>query len=727
MLVRLCGSVAIVLAFLAPVLGAQPPELRIKPGPPQEGQRSFAERAKIEAAWLQRVVGKPFAERAKGQPWETEAKQFVAQALAHWTQGSPYEDDADLAAEGARLRHDRKCDDPLVRCLAARLAARATYDEYWRWIEISDHSGLRAKGIEGPEKEVENTLKDLESIHTPAGFLSVVALEGAWVRNNINQNDAAHDLRKRAVKWMVKSLEDGSYEIPGPDEELFVKYALGEPYRRSTTFWGEEMSRAVEQSALSDWAKAAMRGGILWGDGTDLKDHGDFQKGEPLVQQGLQAFAKSWQLHPSAPEPAQMVYRNSWGRETPGGDSSQAWFDRVVGAEFDWVEPYQRTIAWMRPDWTGSAEELTAFGRACVATHRFDTATPLFFMDGLRILTMGVHWREVCRPPENGAALLELGQGMASEPSRRGQEKLWRSLLAVWAWLGGNDREAQEALDALHGELHPVALRELTFFNTTFDEMKGELAIRMSEARSAYEEGEKDTAAGDYAGAQTAYAAALAKAPENSAAKALIGQRIAVNDFELAYDKGDWVKLPLDVHLWQVAVGKWRNEPDGALILDGENFTVHARFQGLVGANFELRGKYSFHIPEGVNAASELGIAFRCYGDWHFLTCSTWRSDDARVSVGLRQGIWNMLASSALPVIPREREAPYRDVNEFHLTTDAEHMTFELNGTKIWDNVTNKLFKRAIEAGQVGFAARAPGGGAKTTIRDVEIRKMNGG
>ncbi|MEA3207627.1 MAG: hypothetical protein QOE70_684 [Chthoniobacter sp.] len=678
-------------------------------------------RAAERRAWLERVVGKSFAERAKGKPWEAEATAFVAAAFERWLPRSIYENDAELAERGRQVLSELKCDDPLVRCLTGRLAARASYDAFWHWQGISDQMGLFRGDFLEAAGRIERTLDDLEKLGTPRGFLAIVAQETGWQWNRVNDAGRGDQLRAYAAQWLGEALADGSYAIPGPEEDLLIEDALGEPGWRNLKERKEEFRAAVEKAPLSEWARIALIAGCDWGQGMREQRSGNdpWDRGPVITK-----FAQSWKLHPTAPEPAQLGSHLSWYHQSPDGASHQEWFDRVLGAQFDWFAPYSNIITWLRPDWTGSVEEESAFGRACVATKRFDTAVPLYFLDVLKRITMSEEWRPICRTPENGAALLELGRGLLAEPSRRGQEPLWKSLAAVWAWIGGKDREAAEALAALPGgALHPMALQELRFFRATPQEMRGELAVRLSPAREEYEQGEAFYRELKLAEARDAYTRALAGVGGDEMGKTWLRERLALTEFEIGSRKGEWMKVPLDVALWDIRAGKWSNSTDGALVLEGEERTAFARFRGRVGLDWEMRGEFGFTVPEGGPRHPELGLAYRCYRVGNFLQASTWQDGD-QLAVALRQGIWTPRINAGFPVLPPEVRVPLRDITRYLLKTDAHHVTLDLNGEMVWDNLLNHEYNFARDENRFGFVAREPGARNLITIRSLEIRRL---
>lgn len=716
-------TLTLVAALLA--VGALAPgeEFALQMKPPAAGATVgplASERATQRREWLERTVGRAFSERAKGQAWETEANAFVAAAFERWRPRSLYENDADLAERGRHLRDDLKCDDPLIRCLFARLEQRASYDAFWHWQGVADQAGLFRSDYVVALGRTERALNELEKIGTARGFLTAVALEAAWNAVQAAEKERGEALRRRAVGWLRESWSDGSYTIPGPDEELLIEDALNEAGVRSVGEWPDDLRAAVEKIPFSEWARLALLGGC------DMSVFRRKRAGGEELDHGpaFAKLAKAWELHPSAPEPPQRILSQSWLRQPPSGTSLQDWFDRVIAAQFDGYAPYDTVTTWFRPDWTGSVEEEATFGRECVATKRFDTAVPLYFVDVLKTLSVAKPWRPICRTPENAAALLELGRGMVAEPSRQREKAMWQSLAAVWAWLGGNDREAAEALAALpSGELHPMALQELRHFRASPAAMNGELAVRLSPSREDYEKGETLYSELMPDEAHAAFATALEKYSGTAAGRTWLEQRLAVAEFEVASQQGKWMKVPLDLGLWEVLAGRWSNGAGGALVFESEERPAFARFRPRLGVDWEMRGEFAFEGPADKPRHAELGIAYRTRGTHTFLQCLM-REEGQEVKFDFFQGIYKPPTSQNVPKLPPAGRAPLRDVNRFILKTSARYSTFELNGVTIWNNVENKTGNLAGDNARIGFAARDPGVRTRTTIHSLEIRRL---
>ena len=96
------------------------------------------------------------------------------------------------------------------------------------------------------------------------------------------------------------------------------------------------------------------------------------------IEYAKDCYERAWQIRQDLPFVA------SGGLCTAMGDKREArkWFDRVVSAQLDFRPAYQTYIFYaLYPRWCGSLEEMKEFGEECLATGRFDTDVPLFYVE----------------------------------------------------------------------------------------------------------------------------------------------------------------------------------------------------------------------------------------------------------------------------------------------------------------------------------------------------------
>jgi ankyrin repeat protein len=163
------------------------------------------------------------------------------------------------------------------------------------------------------------------------------------------------------------------------------------------------------------------------------------QYGKHLDQARLLLTA-TWQSDPNRPEAAgdmMTVTRGSHGNE---GETVRTWFDRAVSAQMDYPEAYKEMVLALRPRWGGSHGQMLEFGRECLATKRFDTDVPLFYLYALRQIGAEMkhyRWRLPFRDGRTQKDLLGLFEGLLAEPARtQAYNRIQTQQALVKAWSG---------------------------------------------------------------------------------------------------------------------------------------------------------------------------------------------------------------------------------------------------------------------------------------------------
>jgi len=688
-----------------------------------KSDRVAAKFAETQRVWLERVVGAPARERIKEKSWAEEAGSFIADSLAAWNAKSIYELDEDLAARGRKLL-EQGCDDPLIAGLAARFAYRGTSDHFYHWHAMADSSGMSGSRVWPMIEATEAMIERLRKLETQRGFLRLCAAELANHCGDANDRARGDRWADRGRGWLRAALTDGSYRLP-EEEELLVAHVYGEPMKRRAYSVAPEWREEVEKAPLSPWARTALLGAADWAEAVRLRQAGKRTESSEQWEKMHGRWAEAWKLHPGAPELPELIFDNSWNAGSTGGAEPLEWLARVLAARFDYEPAYDDMITQLRPDWRGSLGALTAFGRACAATKRYDTTVPLVLMRALRTACMDGAWAPLCREPRTSKALVELGRGMVSHVSRATESKLWKSMNVVWTLLSDDTSAAEEALKLLGAEpLHVAALHELAWFKTSLEELRADLAIRRSDARGENTRGETHYGDGKLEGAIAAFRAALEQIGGHPAGRALIARKLAVAEFERAFAAGDWVKVPTELAMWNSYAGSWSNDAAGALVLEGDGHPAQIRFRARIGPNVEWRGDYSFTAPEGERFDPELGIAFRCMPGNSFLQVATWETGGHSLTARYRQSFWQPSLGKKMPVFPPEIAVSLLATNHFHLTADAARMSFVLNEQSIFEKVTNSYYAEFGEECQIGFVAKAQAPRNRTVIRNLEARRL---
>ncbi|MEM6391948.1 MAG: hypothetical protein AAF797_04180 [Planctomycetota bacterium] len=117
-------------------------------------------------------------------------------------------------------------------------------------------------------------------------------------------------------------------------------------------------------------------------------------------QTAREAFMQAVELAPEHPEPyTELIRLATWGIRGPG-ETPRGWFELAQQAQFDWYPAYTNMLEALRPRYGGSYPEMLAFGRAALATGRFETRVPHIYLLAVRRVIQdsgddhGLLWRD---------------------------------------------------------------------------------------------------------------------------------------------------------------------------------------------------------------------------------------------------------------------------------------------------------------------------------------------
>jgi hypothetical protein len=159
----------------------------------------------------------------------------------------------------------------------------------------------------------------------------------------------------------------------------------------------------------------------------------------------------TWHLDTKRPEAAAEMITVAMGGHGNPGESERTWFDRAVSAQMDYPAAYRKMVFALLPRWGGSHERMRAFGRECLATHRYDTDVPLAYLYVLRKIGAELEdngWRAAFREPGVPEDLQKMFRQLLAEPGRsasRGRILTQQALATAWCGDYGNARRLLES------------------------------------------------------------------------------------------------------------------------------------------------------------------------------------------------------------------------------------------------------------------------------------------
>jgi hypothetical protein len=107
-------------------------------------------------------------------------------------------------------------------------------------------------------------------------------------------------------------------------------------------------------------------------------------QGWKMFAQGLataeNALTNAWRLNPNDPRIAVKMMTVELGQGR-GRDRLELWFHRAMQADPDDCDACEAKLYYLEPKWYGSAPEMLAFGRECVANKQWGGHVPLVLVD----------------------------------------------------------------------------------------------------------------------------------------------------------------------------------------------------------------------------------------------------------------------------------------------------------------------------------------------------------
>lgn len=649
--------------------------------------------------WCERTMLEPSRKNLAGSAWEADATTFIADAVKVWVDDEDSEISSELLKRGKKLV-DAKCEDPLVLSLWAVLAYRA----HDNWREVFDAYEL--------------AFKKFERETYPGGVAMAMMQPYAAVRKRGYYPIDALD--KKITGWVRTALTDGSYTAD--EAHLFVEQSLGSKNRAHFERNYEQLSGVYENSVLPEWAKDTLIGEVEVERGWEERGGG---YADTVTPEGWQGFSEhlaiardklthAWKLRPDRPEAAKKMIDVAMAGEA-GGETPRLWFDRAVTAQFDFLPAYNNLLWALRPRWGGSYEEMLAFGRACVATRRYDTRVPLVFIDVLdSIYGETSQWRPLYHDPDIARTVMEMSRdALAAAPAKN--RLVRESLHAVYAWLTDDYALAAEQMKKLGNKLDPYAAGRLGRYMVAERWFFDVLAVMNSPGKADFEKAEelRENFRNDDAIAVYKQAAQKAGDRADMAPK----RRIAALELELAFSKNEWIKLPTnDLSFWNPSHDDWSVTPDGSLQLKGADKGALIVAPVRIGLDFEMRGKFEIVAPHhrSQTFGTLIGLSEQRPNNW--LTCAVFQTGKSYI-VGT---IWDRYLSGDLA----DKPILLHSKNNFLIQSWDGKVSYYVNQQPIAENYESRRAPENRSDAEIGFGSFNISRETTTLIRNLEVRRL---
>lgn len=373
-----------------------------------------------------------------------------------------------LAQEGAQVI-EAGCKDPLVRLWYGQMLFRSKQDEA---------AEPYLMGVYAWDK---NNYADIHA------FLAFNALARIAERRGDPRPDEATKHMGTALCAFYFAVKNK--EFSEDESQLAFRWLDDDSENTYTDKYGIVLNYLQQQSGVDPWLMNMMNGSreieLAWkargtGWAKDVSEENWKIFAEHLTK-ARNFIMKAWQAHPERPEAAAAMMRITRAGHGNTGETVRTWFDRAVRFQMDYPDAYFEMVIALMPRWGGSHEEMLAFGHECLATGRFDTDVPLFYLNAMRKIAVEMdrnRWRLPFRDPREKEKLDYLFTNLLKEPSRReAHARLLAQYAMVKAWEGDYEKARQllEAagpdVDLHNGFVH----KAISWSDATMAQVKAEL------------------------------------------------------------------------------------------------------------------------------------------------------------------------------------------------------------------------------------------------------------
>jgi len=379
---------------------------------------------------------------------------------------------------------DPRWDALVARILLGSMARRVETrdrpgtDEFRGWLEEARSAGCDeplltfASAMEEPDSALRIKLLDeaaekLADRPDTAGALFLIHIS-AWREHRKSNKKEAWAQATASLKDLRAIFTKGGVE-PG-DYWVYHQFLLNESGDDFVEMHGQSLIAALEAiPSVEPWFLHRVRGGLelklAWearGSGwANTVNQNGWQGFREHLRKARAELTKSWELHPQHPGAAQQMIAVAMGDSSDAANEMRQWFDRAVGARFDYIPAYRSLLWGLRPRWHGSTEAVVAFGQACLGTRRFDTDVPWQFYQAHRDLASEWDEPEAYYGEEmSWEEMEEVIEGYLAESTMQKQRLKTCTIGAVIAEKCGQMTECRRYLEAAGFKTDPEVLQD---------------------------------------------------------------------------------------------------------------------------------------------------------------------------------------------------------------------------------------------------------------------------
>ncbi len=438
--------------------GTSPPELSLDPAQrsPQSlmvipsGKTAYWDKdfREVRLRFFHRTMVSAYSQVGRHNPaWDAPALRYL-DACARSSARMPDAQTPEALVHAGKALLDVGCTDPMVAYNhGINLYKSGQKDDARRYMllaidgfKICRYPRARTRAAAARVQQM-----DGEELANPA--------QGGGTPNLAREQFAMHAL---SLQWLGESLKDGSYTnseqrlfFDQMDNEINETFSLQEVVDQVHTLSGVD-------PYILDILEGRLERNYAWGANNSGFSAG-FQQHMAVARQ---KFITAWKLHPEYPEaPSAMISLAMAGQGNPG-ETVFTWFNRAVADQMDYQPAYYFLFASQRPNRGGSLEAVYRTGLACLATGRYDTGVPGYFVNALTFITDDSggslqYWQL----PETYQHMQTASNGFLQLATSQQRRNEINSQYAAAALLCGHYADAQHLLDALGPQVNEQPFR----------------------------------------------------------------------------------------------------------------------------------------------------------------------------------------------------------------------------------------------------------------------------
>jgi hypothetical protein len=361
------------------------------------------------------------------------------------------------------------------------------------------------------EPFVRQAVAGFDSDHHARAFTWVTPLRLSNLQHQLKKLTPEEEkhLNDLAVQWLSQACAEKN---SAPYGARFLYDRLAYEYGSFLSKCGPALCQALlNQPNCDPWLREMIIGNVEvslawqsrgndWGANVTKKGWEGFYA---HLKKARQHLTKAWQLHTDLPEaPAAMIIV-AMGEVSNGKDTIRTWFERAFAAQFDFSPAYSNFLYALLPRWGGDHEGMYQFGEACLATKRFDTSVPMWYVKALAMIVGEDEDQSYWKKPGVDANLAAILKGMAANPPQGMDRYNNLSLCVALAWHKGDYRLARDFIDKLGQTPNSYGFEML--FQTSADSALSEIYANTGPLQSQMHAAEALSKQGKAAQAVSAY------------------------------------------------------------------------------------------------------------------------------------------------------------------------------------------------------------------------------